>query len=167
MRCEVLLNIDLQLKLSPLSLRIDSAASEHVKMADDEKEETIVEENLALESCGDVFVNGEANGDTACRAEDEEEEEEEEEQNGISDNLPESVLPRRSSLMKKDAASRRPKRKKTVSFSSMDKKIATGKKCILSVNVYRHLCAVHTLCHSGCSVKNGCNHLGHCIPFSF
>ena len=104
-------------------------------MADDEKEETIAEENLAHESCGDVFLNGEANGDTACRAEDEEEEEEEEEENGISDNLPESVLPRRSSLMKKDAASRRPKRKKTVSFSSMDKKIATGKERILVINV--------------------------------
>ena len=104
-------------------------------MADDEKEETIGEENLALESCGDVFVNGEENGDAACRAEEEEEEEEEEHQNGINDNLPETVLPRRSSLMKKDAASRRPKRKKTVSFSSMDKKIATGKEQIISLNV--------------------------------
>lgn len=102
-------------------------------MADDEKEETIAEENLALESAGDVFLNGDANGDAACPAEEngeEEEEEEDEDENGIIDSLPESVLPRRSSLMKKDAASRRPKRKKTVSFSSVDKKIATGKENI-------------------------------------
>ena len=109
-----------------MSPKIDSTSKEHVKMADDEKEETIAEENIALEPSEDVFLNGEANGDATCRAEDGEEEGEEEDQNGINDNLPGSVLPRRSSLMKKDA-SKRPQRKKTVSFSSVDKKIATGK----------------------------------------
>lgn len=93
-------------------------------MADSEKEGTIPEENYVAETSEDVFVNGEPNGDASCQAD--EEEDEEEEQPVSNDNSSGSVLPRRSSLMKKDAASRRPQRKKTVSFTSMDKKIATG-----------------------------------------
>lgn len=96
-------------------------------MADDEKEEVVLEEeNAEADVTGDVFLNGEANGDAACRA-DEDDEEEDEDHNAFCDNVSGSVLPRRSSLMKKDAANKRPLRKKTVSFTSMDKKIATCK----------------------------------------
>ncbi|PVD33909.1 hypothetical protein C0Q70_05171 [Pomacea canaliculata] len=99
-------------------------------MADDEKEEVVLEEeNAEADVTGDVFLNGEANGDAACRA-DEDDEEEDEDHNAFCDNVSGSVLPRRSSLMKKDAANKRPLRKKTVSFTSMDKKIATSQDCL-------------------------------------
>jgi hypothetical protein len=125
-------------------------------MADgDEKEEVILEEeedeHEPLDECAgeDVFVNGdgdEENCDAPLR--EEEEEYEEEGQDGITD---ESGLPRRSSLMKRDA-SRRPKRKKTVSFSSMDKKIATGKGS--SVNGHGLLVLPHCTHYMHCRCHN-------------
>lgn len=77
----------------------------------------------------DVFLNGDKN---VCVDVCDKEDDDEDEDNAVfsSDtNLPDQVLPRRSSLMNKDG-SRRPMRKKTVSFSSMptEKKIATGKE---------------------------------------
>ena len=95
-------------------------------MADEEKEEaTVEEETSAIESPEDVFLNGDTNEEATCCGD---EDDQEEIENGITDDdVLEPGLPRRSSLMKKDA-SRRPKRKKTVSFTSMDKKIATGKE---------------------------------------
>ena len=87
-------------------------------MADDEKDPTgESDQQNVVEK--DIFVNGDAD--------DKHEESEPDPSNSL--NIPEQVLPRRSSLMNKDGAGRRPQRKKTVSFSSMptERKIATGK----------------------------------------
>ena len=93
-------------------------------MADDVQESSEPVE-ITTEKTEDVFVNGDAN---------EKLEECEEEPNTVGElDLPETVLPRRSSLMNKDGG-RRPHRKKTVSFSSMptERKIATGEFYILA-----------------------------------
>lgn len=73
-----------------------------------------------IEKCSDVFLNGESEnldgtGDDSNSLENEE--------NSISD----KIMPRKSSFMNK-TGSRKPPRKKTVSFSSMptERKIATG-----------------------------------------
>ncbi|XP_046546164.1 LOW QUALITY PROTEIN: inactive phospholipase C-like protein 2 [Haliotis rubra] len=91
-------------------------------MADDVQESTEPVE-IPTEKPEDVFLNGDSNNKL----------EECEDQNTECDSeLPESVLPRRSSLMNKDAGNRRPQRKKTVSFSSMptERKIATAQDCL-------------------------------------
>lgn len=99
-------------------------------MADEDKESAEPRE-LCTEKQEDVFLNGNENAEA---------EEDDTSQVNLDPNLPEQVLPRRSSLMNRDAASRRPQaqqRKKTVSFSSMptERKIATGKK----TNIYSSL----------------------------
>lgn len=73
-----------------------------------------------IEKCSDVFLNGESeNLDNIG----EDEASLENEENSVS----EKILPRKSSFMNKNG-SRKPPRKKTVSFSSMptERKIATG-----------------------------------------
>lgn len=73
-----------------------------------------------IEKCSDVFLNGESeNLDNIG----EDEASLENEENSVSD----KILPRKSSFMNK-SGSRKPPRKKTVSFSSMptERKIATG-----------------------------------------
>ncbi|BFZ05127.1 hypothetical protein BsWGS_08166 [Bradybaena similaris] len=96
-------------------------------MADDvENSNGIV--NTMEDKAEDVFLNGDNN---VCEEEENEEDDDDEDEYGVCNsdtNLPDQVLPRRSSLMNKDG-SRRPIRKKTVSFSSMptEKKIATGR----------------------------------------
>ena len=106
------------------------------KMADeDENSDEIV--NIANVKMEEVFLDGEndvpVNVQNGEEGEFLEEDDEDEDEYGVfrssSDtNLPDQVIPRRSSMMNKDR-SRRPARKKTVSFSSMpaEKKIATGK----------------------------------------
>ena len=91
-------------------------------MADEEKESAEPREQCT-EKQEDVFLNGDENTEL----------DDDTSQVNLDPNLPDQVLPRRSSLMNRDAASRRsqqPQRKKTVSFSSMptERKIATGKK---------------------------------------
>ncbi|XP_071181783.1 inactive phospholipase C-like protein 2 [Mytilus edulis] len=77
-----------------------------------------------IEKCSDVFLNGESEnldgtGDDSNSLENEE--------NSISD----KIMPRKSSFMNK-TGSRKPPRKKTVSFSSMptERKIATAQDCL-------------------------------------
>ncbi|GFR75162.1 phospholipase C [Elysia marginata] len=103
-------------------------------MADeDETSDEIV--NIANVKMEEVILNGDKNVSVIVRDGEEEDllEYEDEDEYGVfrssSDtNLPHQGIPRRSSMMNKDR-SRRPARKKTVSFSSMptEKKIATGK----------------------------------------
>ena len=103
-------------------------------MADeDENSDEMV--NIANVKMEEVILNGDNDVSVIVRDEEDdgllEDEDDDEDEYGVfsSDaNLPDQVIPRRSSLMKKDC-SRRPARKKTVSFSSMpkEKKIATGK----------------------------------------
>lgn len=94
----------------------------------DEEENSNGFVNTMEEKPEDVFLNGDNN---VCDEENEEEDDDEDEYGVCNSdtNLSGQVLPRRSSLMNKDG-SRRPIRKKTVSFSSMptEKKIATGKE---------------------------------------
>ncbi|CAL1548204.1 unnamed protein product [Lymnaea stagnalis] len=99
----------------------------------DEEENTNGIVNTMEDKTEDVFLNGDNNVClNACEEEDEEEDDDEE--NGVCNsdiNLPDQVIPRRSSLMNKDGK-KRSNRKKTVSFSSMptEKKIATAQDCL-------------------------------------
>ncbi|GFO50704.1 phosphoinositide phospholipase c [Plakobranchus ocellatus] len=102
-------------------------------MADeDESSDEVV--NIATVKMEEVILNGDNSVSVIVHDEEEElieDDDDEEDEYGVfgtDSNLPDQVIPRRSSMMNKDR-SRRPARKKTVSFSSMptEKKIATGR----------------------------------------
>ncbi|KAK3768781.1 hypothetical protein RRG08_061240 [Elysia crispata] len=116
-------------------------------MADeDENSDEIV--NIANVKMEEVFLDGEndvpVNVQNGEEGEFLEEDDEDEDEYGVfrssSDtNLPDQVIPRRSSMMNKDR-SRRPARKKTVSFSSMpaEKKIATVTESVPLLSEHFH-----------------------------
>ena len=94
-------------------------------MAEDVCRNSSVKTDNGENSDDKVSINGNGDGDASPHFEVKEEYVDYREQ--ICDMSSTFKLPRRSSLMKKDILCRRHTPKKTVSFFSMDKKIATGK----------------------------------------